>query len=187
MVHFEVEFTDFKDKGPLAIINLFIGLLLLALGRRLFWLFVGCIGFVVGSNYSIALWGLQADWVILVIALFAGFFGALLAIFFQGLAIGLSGFFAGGYIAIVLMNMSGFGSNELFWIIYLIGGIIGAVLVAVLFGWALILLSSIIGAALIVQTLSINPTTNIFIFIFLFIIGFLFQTRLSKTKSTAPK
>jgi len=170
----------------LAIINLFIGLLLLALGRRLFWLFVGCIGFVVGSNYSIALWGLQADWVILVIALFAGFVGALLAIFFQGLAIGLSGFFAGGYIAIVLMNMSGFGPNELFWIIYLIGGgIIGAVLVAVLFGWALILLSSIIGAALIVQTLSINPPTNIFIF--LFIIGFLFQTRLSKKKSIAPK
>jgi len=171
----------------LAIINLFIGLLLLALGRKLFWLFVGCIGFVVGSNYSIALWGLQVDWIILVIALFAGLVGALLAIFFQGLAIGLSGFFAGGYITIVLMNMLGFGSNELFWIIYLGGGIIGAVLVAVLFGWALIFLSSIIGAALIVQTLSINPPTNIIIFLFLFITGFLFQTRLSKAKSTAPK
>jgi hypothetical protein len=147
------------------------GLILLIFGRRLFWLFVGSIGFVFGFHYAGLIHGLQADWAIFIVALFTGIIGALLAVFLQKLAIGLSGFLAGGYIAVSFLHLLGFGSDQLFQISFLVGGVIGTVLLFAVFDYALILLSSLAGASLIVQVLNFGPEVKTLFFLLMIVVG----------------
>ncbi len=85
-----------------SLVFLVLGLLLLLLGRRLFWLFVAVAGFVVGVQAAPYILPHQSELFLLGIALVLGVIGALLAIFLQKVAIALGGFVAGGYIAMVL-------------------------------------------------------------------------------------
>jgi len=36
----------------MGVLNIFVGIALLILGRKLFWLFVACVGFAVGFTYA---------------------------------------------------------------------------------------------------------------------------------------
>ena len=96
---------------------------------------------------------------------------AVLAIFLQGVAIGVAGFLAGGYILTVVAGMIGLNQGAFSWIIYLIGGILGVLLVIFLFDWAIITLSSLAGASLITQALGIGGV----LFLVLVIVGVVIQ------------
>ncbi len=61
----------------------FVGAALLILGRKLFWVFVGAIGFVLGMDIASRFLQGRPDWLILIVALGAGVLGALLALFLQ--------------------------------------------------------------------------------------------------------
>jgi hypothetical protein len=157
------------------ILHILIGLLLLTLGRRLFWLFVGCVGFVAGLQMAQLYFGLQPVWMAWAIALLFGLVGVLLAMFFQTLAIGLGGFAAGSTIAVYIAAMFGFAAVPL---ISLIGGIAGAILLYATFDWALIGLSSVAGSSLIVQSLNLNPQTAVVLQVALIAAGIVFQATL---------
>src|SRR5262245_52324544 len=75
--------------------TLIVGLAVLLFGRRLFWLFVGAVGFAVGLHVARAVLADRPEWVVLIAALILGLIGAMLAIVFQWLAVGLGGFAAG--------------------------------------------------------------------------------------------
>ena len=64
---------------------------LLFLGRKLFWLFVAAVGFVVGMEAATTLYPHQPDWS-LIVGLILGLIGAVAAIFVQKAAIGIAGF-----------------------------------------------------------------------------------------------
>lgn len=130
--------------------GIFVGLVLLVCGRRLYWLFVAGIGFLTGLALAPALLPGRPEWLILLAALVAAIVGAVVAIVAQRLTIGLIGFVAGGGIGLLLLRALGFGGDAQGWIAYLIAGVIGLVLMLALFEWALILLSSLAGANLIV-------------------------------------
>lgn len=130
-----------------------VGLALLFFGRQLFWLFVAGAGFAFATIVTAELLKGLADWAI-VIAILAGIIGALLAIVLQRLAIGLGGFLMGGYLAFTLTDQF---DASLVWPAFFIGGILGALLVLVLFDWALIVLSSLTGAVLIVGSVNLEP------------------------------
>jgi len=49
--------------------TLIVGLAVLLLGRRLFWLFVGAVGFLAGLQWARPVLGDQPEWVIVVAAL----------------------------------------------------------------------------------------------------------------------
>ena len=158
------------------------GIALLLVGRRLFWLFVGLIGFVWGIRLAAHFVPGQPEWMILAIALVAGVIGALIALFFQWLAIGLAGFSVGAYIVLRLLQLSGWGTGGIGWLFMLIGGALGLVLIIVLFDWALIILSSLAGAALITETLQAGHPGGTLLFIGLFLSGVIVQSRLMKMK-----
>jgi hypothetical protein len=90
-------------------------------------------------------------------------------------AIGVAGFLAGGYILTVLAGMLGLNQGALSWVLYLIGGIIGVLLVIFLFDWALITLSSLASASLITQSLPLASGTAGVIFLALVILGVVIQ------------
>ena len=60
-------------------------------------------------------------------------------------------------------------------IIFVIGGIVGAILMLVLFDWALIVVSSLIGAHLIQSAIVLPPSGSTILFLGLAVIGILVQ------------
>jgi len=155
------------------------GIALLFLGRRLYWLFVGLIGFLLGAVLSQQFFNAMQDWLSILIALGFGVVGALLAVFVQGVAIAAAGFIAGGFALIWLLDLVGLGNGQFSWIPFVLGGIVGVVLVGFIIDWALIVLSSLIGAFLVTRSLdfalNLNPAASNLIVILLTVTGVLIQ------------
>ena len=159
------------------------GCVLLLLGRKLFWLFVALVGMVSGMQAAEQFFGAQPYWVFLLIGLLAAVVGAMLAIFFQKVAIALAGLLVGSTITTHLGVMLGWPTVPL---INWAGAIIGAVVLFWLFDWGLIVLSSIVGAGLIVQALDDPPQVGMLIYLGLAIIGIAIQTVLKTHKGARP-
>jgi MFS family permease len=139
---------------PLAF--LVVGLLLLLAGRRLFWLLVAVAGFVAGVEAVPYLLPHQGELFTLVVGLALGLLGALLAFFLQKIAIAIAGFAGGGYLAVIFFTplLGAAAMNQpASWICFLVGGIIGALLMNFFFNWALMILSSLEGAHIILKQL----------------------------------
>lgn len=158
----------------LNLVNVILGGALLVAGRKLFWLFVGAAGFITGMQLASGF--IQtSEGVAIILGLIIGIIFALLAIFLQRIAIAIAGFLAGGFILTTLTGMLGVDSGGFFWILYVIGGILGLILVSLLFDWALITLSCLAGASLVVQGLFSESGLGGLTFIILFIIGVVIQ------------
>ena len=130
-------------------IGLVVGAVLLLFGRRLFWLFVGAIGFAAGMEIAQQITNNPSRLVVLALALGCGILGAILAIVLQKFAIAVAGFISGGRLATMLSAAFYVNHPESVRVIFIIGGILGAILLLVLFDWVLILLTSVEGAHLI--------------------------------------
>ena len=155
----------------LSFINLILGGGLLVAGRRLFWLFVGAAGFVTGIQLTSRFWH-GSEGLAIVVGLVIGFIFALLAVFLQRVAIGIAGFLSGAYILSVLATMLGMNKNL---VVYIVGGVVGLILVSYLFDWAIITLSSLAGALLITESFSQQRGGGGLAFVILFIIGVVIQ------------
>ncbi len=166
-------------------INVAVGALLLLFGRRLFWLFVAGVGFVVGITWAKQWLGGGSDLVAFIVAIGVGLIGAILSVFLQRLVVAIAGFLAGGY----LLGQLAFALNynAYAWIAFLVGGIIGAILVAGLFDWALIVLSALTGATAIVQSFTFAPSASILIFVVLALLGIIVQARQLAPSEAPPR
>jgi len=159
----------------MAALNILVGALLLLFGRRLFWLFVAAMGFIVGTTLANEWFGNESAGVFLVIALVLGILGAIVSLFLQRLVVGIAGFFAGGYVLHTLAVGWGFAMSA--WIPFLIGGVLGAILLMVVFDWALIALSAMTGATLIIENVHPQGVGSGLLFIALLVLGVIVQTR----------
>ena len=158
------------------LVQILAGVLLLTMGRRLFWLFVGCLGFLAGLRFSDMVLGPQTDLVSLAFAIFLGVLGAFLAIFLQRVAVAVAGFIAGAHSIVNLAAMLGLGVGY-DWLLYLVGGVAGALLLSLFFDSALIVLSSLAGASILAQFTGLGPAADLLAFAFLFVIGLFAQSR----------
>jgi len=177
------------DYGPLSIIilNLLVGAVLLTAGRQFFWLFIGCIGFAAGLQYAPGLWDITSPLLLILLSIVTGIVGALIAVVFQKIAIGLAGFAGGGFMAVNLLRYLNLESDTLVWLSYIVGGIIGAILLFMVFEWALIIVSSFAGAMVIIQTVNLTPRITPWLLFALFIFGILIQTLLFLRARAAKK
>ncbi len=157
------------------IVGVIIGVVILFFGRKLFWLCVAAVGFAVGVKIAPLLVNESASLLALLIALIFGVLGALLALFLQKIAIAVLGFLAGGKLATAIAAAFFVQYAQYSTIIFVIGGIIGAILLLALFGWALIVVSSFIGAYLIQSAIVLPPTGSTLVFIGLAIVGIFVQ------------
>ena len=154
------------------ILSILVAVLLLFFGQRLYWLFVGGIGFVVGMDLAARAMAGQPEWIILLVAVLAGIVGAVLAIFFQRVAIGIAGFMAGGYLGqVAIEGLAGAASGQTSTVAFVIGGAIVAILAIVLLDWALIGISAVLGAALISQWAAHDTLWRSVVFVALFLAG----------------
>lgn len=154
-------------------INAFLGASLLIWGRKLFWLFVAAAGFLTGWQVAQAI--THNELVGILVGIFFAIGGALLAMFLKTIAIGVAGFLMGGWVLAGLAGLIGIDSGIVFWIIYLIGGISGALIIGMFFDWTVIILSSLGGAALIVKAFSMEGPPRILALVGLVIFGIVIQ------------
>jgi hypothetical protein len=157
------------------IVGALIGAVILFFGRKLFWLCVAAVGFAAGVEIAPHLAQEPSPLLALTIALILGLIGALLALFLQKIAIAVLGFLAGGKLAGAVAAAFFVQYAEHSTIIFVIGGIIGAVLLLVLFDWALIVVSSLVGAHLIQSSIVLPPSGSTIVFIGLTVLGVLVQ------------
>lgn len=156
--------------------KIILGLILLVFGRKLFWLFVAIAGFLVGAEFAALTLPHQPQWIMLLIAVGAGFLGALLAVIAQRLAFGIAGFYGGSYLALMVAQSFGAGSYSM--VLFILGGVVGAVFAVLIMDWAIIALSCLVGAGAIVDALALGPGISTVVFLVLVIIGALVQARL---------
>lgn len=153
------------------ILALIAGVALLIAGRRLFWLFVGLVGFFTVYRWFEPHAG-SGRWVI---AILAGLLGIVLAIFLQRLAVAVAGFLVGGWFVAGLLGVqlaSARGGNLL---LILIAGVVAAVLAVWLFDVALVVLSSLAGAGLIVEAFHPRPGPGRLLLVVLVVAGIAVQ------------
>ena len=162
--------------SSVTIVGVVIGIAILFFGRKLFWLCVAAVGFAVGVEIAPLLVN-EASLLALLIALVFGVLGALLALFLQKVAIAVLGFLAGGKLATAIAAAFFVHYAQHPTIIFVGGGIVGAILLLAVFGWALIVVSSFIGAYLIVfqDAIVLPPTGSTIVFIGLAIVGIFAQ------------
>lgn len=160
----------------MAILNIFVGAGLLFFGRKVFWLFVAGAGFVAGLALANRIFP-GADAIGVIIGIGIGLLAALLAVFVQRFAVVLAGFLVGGYIALQFLPILNLEGSWGIWLAFIIGGVIGVILVGMFLDWALIGLSSLAGASLTSEALNLSDGIAMAVFIILIVIGVVFQAR----------
>lgn len=175
VVRFPDEPMTLPTNLSVPIIGVIVGAAILLFGRKLFWLFVAALGFAVGVELAAYFMRDPPVWLILVAALGLGVLGALLAILLQKFAIAVAGFVAGGRLASALLAAFFVDYSHYRGITFVIGGIIGALLLLALFDWALILLSSVEGAHLIGNAIVLPQTGAVILFVALVVLGVIVQ------------
>lgn len=159
-------------------IHILAGLAVLFFGRRLFWLFVGCVGFIVGFDLAGRALAGQSEWLILFIAVGVGLISAIASVFLQRIFIVVAGFFAGAYcLSTFVPGALHLQDRATMWIAFVVGGLLGAMLTAVLLDPALIVMSSLAGATAISQNVPLDPSGRTLLFVVLLVLGIAVQTR----------
>ena len=157
------------------LVGILIGIVVLFFGRKLFWLCVGAVGFTVGVEIAPHLVNEPSSLLALLVALAFGVLGALLALFLQKIAIAVLGFLAGGKLASAIAAAFFVHYAQYSTIVFVVGGVIGAILLLAVFNWALIVVSSFIGAYLIQTAFVLPPTGSTLVFIGLAVVGIFVQ------------
>ena len=163
------------DKLPVLILHLLIGITVLFFGRRLFWLFVACTGFMVGVGFSEILIPQYPQWIQLIVAAGVGVAGAVLAVLAQRIAFILAGALAGVYLVFIIVDFSGYGYMPPGF--FLVAGILGAVAGFVFIDWAIIGFSALVGAGIVVNAFHLPADMRLLLFILLSLIGIWIQFR----------
>ena len=140
---------------------------------------VAGVGFLTGLALGHALLPDRPEWQILVVAIVLALIGAVLAVVAKKVIIAVAGFLAGGGIGYLLLRQHGITGEVPGWVVYVLAGIVGLVLMRILFEWALILLSSLAGAGLLLSGVedfvAISPETALLLAIAVAVIGIVVQ------------
>ncbi len=161
-----------------------IGGILLFLGRELNFLFAAAMAMLFGFRLTPRLpaaWPGWGDWVfVITLAVTA----AIIALVNERIGYFLSGFLAGSFF---LIEYYAPNSSSVPVLPFVIGGVIGSLILGLLTEWAMILVSSAIGAAYVLNLFRLNPTAEILVGAGLFIIGALTQVIIMQSQKHSER
>jgi hypothetical protein len=163
-------------------IAILVGVALLTVGRKLFWVFAGGAGFVAGMWLTQAFFPEQPQNTVLIAGVIGAVAGIALTQFVKTIAINIGGFLGGGVIGLGLARMIGPWLPE--WLAFIVLGILGVVLLKMAFETALLLISSIAGAMLIAANLPLSDPLHVVAIVVLSIAGILIQRKVKEGGST---
>ncbi len=97
----------------------------------------------------------------------------------------MAGFLAGGKLALALVTAFFVHGASYPGVTFIVGGIIGAILLLALFDWTLIVLSAVVGAYLIQHTIVLPQTGATILFVGLAVVGIVVQAAAFRGRTTA--
>jgi len=160
------------------VLQLIFALALLFLGWKLYWVFVGAVGFIAVTELVLTQFAIQQEWLVVLIGLAAGILGAVLAIFVRMAGIGLAGVLGGVYVFSAISRLASIQNPTLVWVMLILGAIAGFLLVLLLFDWALIIISSLTGSILLTELAGISNRYAWLVLLALLAVGILVQSRM---------
>lgn len=158
--------------------------ILLFLGRELNFLFAAGMAILIGFRLTPLL---PPQWPGYYHYIFIGLLGLIAAVFAiinERVGYVLSGFLAGGYI---LVEYTAPGVLTVPLLPFILGGVIGALILGIFTEWAMILVSCLIGAYYVTTFFSLHPTAEILVGSGLFIIGALTQAILMRMEKQSDR
>ena len=134
-----------------------VGAVLLLFGRKLFWLFCAALGFLIGTTLAPMIAPGASETVILAAGVAMGLLGAFLGSTVRSIGTSIAGF-AGGALAIqqvmTYLNLNAGSAGVPNWVVLLVGGVIGILVLSAVFDWAVIILAALTGAGFVIQGLT---------------------------------
>ena len=178
----------------LAIGQIVVGLVESFFGRRLYWIFVALGGFAIGWEFARAISSGMSEWVAVLIGAILGIVLAFLSLKFTKWIVTLAAFFALGTVTVDVVRWLGAEAakgSAGYWIAYIIGGLIGALLIRIFFNWGLMVLTALLGAGAvatgITHFVSNEPKwLQAVLFVVVLILGLSYQVRSFRGKKPAP-
>jgi hypothetical protein len=161
-----------------------IGGILLFLGHEINFLFAGAMAALIGFRLTPLLPPQWPGWADYVFILALGIIAAVAVLLNERIGYFISGFLAGG-----LFLVEYFYPNTLNvpWLPFVVGGVIGALIIGVFTDWALILVTAAIGAYYLVNLFVLDPMLEILIGAGLFIVGALTQVIIMQSQKQAER
>lgn len=161
-----------------------IGGILLFLGHELNFIFAGAMAGLIGFRLTPLLppqWPAWSDAAFMIVL---GVIAAILVLLNERAGYFISGFLAGGFFLVEY-----YAPNVLTVPIlpFIIGGVIGALILGLLTEWALILVSAAIGASYILNLFMLDPTAEILVGAGLFIVGALTQVIIMQSQKQSER
>jgi hypothetical protein len=170
----------------IGVVSLLIGSGLLLLGRKLFWYLSGAVGFLIGLEIARRI-TFPSELMLILAALALGLVFALMAVFLESVLIVVVGFLGGGVTLVRVLGILGWENRLGDVVAFVVGGVLGAILIVWLFNAALIAISSLAGASLIVSGLPIQALERPLIFWALAILGIMIQAIALSREPPPPK
>lgn len=161
-----------------------IGGILLFLGRELNFLFAGAMAGLIGFRLTPLLPPQLPAWSDAAFMIGLGVIAAAIVLINERFGYFLSGFLAGGFL---LVEYYAPGILTVPWLPFLVGGVIGALVLGLLTEWALILVSSAIGASYLLNLFVLDPMAEILIGAGLFIVGALTQVIIMQAQKQSER
>ncbi len=162
--------------SSVTLLSLVVGLLLLLVGRKAFWFFLGLAGAAVAIAFVPRyVTGLDQQ-TLLIVSIVAGVLGGVLAFALSKAVVWVGGLVGGGYCGVILWQMLVPGSGFP-WVAAAVGGILGMLVAKFLFTSVLVLASSAMGAALLVHLSGLEGAPGLVVLVLLTAIGVLVQGR----------
>jgi hypothetical protein len=173
--------------NTITLVSLIAGLILLVAGRKAFWIFLGLAAFAVTVAFIQRYLPNLDERTLLVVSLVVGAIAAAAAVALAKAIVWVGGFVGGGYIGVIVWEMLVPAAAGFPWVAFVIGGVIGMVLMKLLFESLLVLGSSAVGAALFVHIFRVEGTLGLLLLIGLTVIGVIIQGRLWPGKKAEAK
>lgn len=139
-----------------------VGLILVFMGRRLFWFFVGVVGFFLGFKTGLSL---SYDATIsFVVACVIGVVAALLSVILQKVLIVLAGAASGWLLFPRLAEVLGVDARFSL-LVAIVGAVLFAIISLMVFDAALIIISALSGATLVLEPVSVAGMLGLILFV----------------------
>jgi hypothetical protein len=161
-----------------------IGGILLFLGRELNFLFAGSMAALIGLRLTPLLPSQWPEWSDYAFMGGLALVAAAITIINERIGYFLAGFLAGG---LFLVEYFVPGVLTLPLPIFIIGGVIGSLVIGIFTEWALMIVSCLIGAYYVTSLFTLSPTAQILVGSGLFIIGAVTQALLMRMQQTSDR
>ncbi len=163
--------------STVTLVSLVAGLLLLLVGRKAVWFFLGLAGIAVAVAFLPRYLPDLDQRTLLYVSIGAGVLGAALAFVLSRVLVWAGGLIGGAYVGVIVWQTIAPGP-AFPWVAAVIGGVLGMLVAKLLFESVLVLASSAMGAALLVHISGLEGTPGLAALVILTAAGNIVQGRL---------